>query len=116
MTNLSKLIAVALAGVVLTTSFANAGSVVVNGGQILKLRPVAACQLASGEFPDDLWITNKGAGVLAKGTKVKWNVAFANATGTYTLAADLAPGKSVYLANVIPSTEAGHDCKATVIA
>ena len=112
--NVSKLIGLAIAAAVLTTTFAQAGSGIVS--QVpLQLRPVAACQLASGEFPNDIWVTNKGAGVIKAGAKVNWNVPNANTKGTYVLIADLAPGKSVFLSNVIPgSTEAGYACKATV--
>ena len=116
--NLTKLASVAVAALVLTTTFAQAGNngtIVVNK-DVLKLRPVAACQLGSGEFPNDIFITNKGAGVLKTGQKINWSVPFANAKGTYVLTADLAPSKSVFLADVIPgSVEAGHDCKATAL-
>lgn len=116
--NLTKIASLAIGALVLTTSFAQAGNggVIVINKDTLKLRPVAACQLGSGEFPNDIFILNKGAGVLKAGQKVAWSVPFANAKGTYVLTADLAPAKSVFLSNVIPgSVEAGHDCKATAL-
>lgn len=116
--NLTKIASVAIAALVLTTSFAQAGNngtIVVNK-DVLRLAKVAACQLGSGEFPNDIFISNKGAGVLKAGQKVDWSVPFANAKGTYVLTADLAPSKSVFVADVIPgSVEAGHDCKAKAL-
>ena len=116
--NVSKIVSVALAALVLTTSFAQAGNngtIIVNK-DVLKLRPVAGCQLAGGEFPNDIFVTNKGAGVLKAGQKVQWAVPFANASGIYTLTADLAPSKSVFVADIIPgSVEAGHPCNAKAI-
>jgi hypothetical protein len=115
--NLTKIASVAVAALVLTTTFAQAGNgtIVVNK-DVLKLRPVAGCQLAGGEFPNDIFVTNKGAGVLKAGQKVQWAVPFANASGIYTLSADLAPSKSVFVADVIPgSVEAGHACNAKAI-
>jgi hypothetical protein len=116
--NLTKLASLGLAALVLTTSFAQAGgngTIVVNK-DVLRLAKVAACQLGSGEFPNDVWVINKGAGVLKAGQSISWSVPFANAKGTYVLTADLAPTKSVFLSNVIPgSVEAGHDCKAKAL-
>ena len=113
MTTLAKIAGLALVAAVLTTSFAQAGISAMPGK--LQIRPVAGCSLASGEFPNDIWVTNKGAAILKAGAKVQWNVPFANASGVYTLVADLGVGKSVFLSNVIPgSVEAGHDCKASV--
>jgi len=115
---ITKIATAAAAAVVLMTSFAQAGNngtIVVNK-DVLRLAKVASCQLGSGEFPNDIFISNKGAGTLTAGQKVQWSVPFANAKGTYTLVADLAPGKSVFVADVIPgSVEAGHDCKAKAL-
>jgi len=117
--NLTKLASVAVAALVLTTSFAQAGNngtIVVNK-DVLKLRPVAGCLVAGSpsEFPDDIYIQNKGAGTLKAGTIVKWSVPFANAKGSYKLTADLGDGKNVFLSGVIPGgVEAGHDCKASI--
>lgn len=116
--NASKIIGVALAALVLTTSFAQAGGngTIVLNKDVLRLAKVAGCQLAGGEFPNDIFVTNKGAGVLKAGQKVQWAVPFANASGVYTLTADLAPSKSVFVADIIPgSVEAGHDCKAKAL-
>ncbi len=115
--NFTKIASLAVAAVVLTTTFAQAGNGTITVNKdTLRLRPVAACQLAGGEFPNDIFVINKGAGVLKAGQKVQWSVPFANAKGTYVLTADLAPSKSVFVADVIPgSTEAGHECKATAL-
>ena len=115
--NASKIIGVALAALVLTTSFAQAGNgTIVLNKDVLRLAKVAGCQLAGGEFPNDIFVTNKGAGVLKAGQKVQWAVPFANASGVYTLSADLAPSKSVFVADIIPgSVEAGHACNAKAI-
>ena len=118
MTSFTKLAAVAAATVVLLTSFAQAGSngaIIVNK-DVLRLAKVAGCQLASGEFPNDIFITNNGAGTLKAGQKVQWAVPFAPAQGVYTLVADLAAGKSVFVADIIPgSVEAGHACNAKAL-
>lgn len=116
--SITKIATVAAAAVVLMTSFAQAGNngTIVLNKDVLRLAKVAGCVLGSGEFPNDIFIQNKGAGVLKAGQNVQWSVPFANAKGTYALVADLAPGKSVFLSNVIPgSVEAGHDCKATAL-
>ena len=88
------------------------------GNGTVLLRMVAACDVAGtpNEFPDDIYIDNKGAGTMVKGTKVHWSVPFANKSGTYTLAADLKPGKSVFLSGVLGGgVEAGKSCSAKVI-
>jgi hypothetical protein len=116
--NLTKIASVGLAALVLTTTFAQAGGngTIVLNKDVLRLAKVAGCQLAGGEFPNDIFISNKGAGVLKAGQQVSWSVPFANAKGTYVLTADLAPSKSVFVADVIPgSVEAGHDCKAKAL-
>jgi hypothetical protein len=114
---IAKIAAVAAATVVLMTSFAQAGNgtIIVNK-DVLRLAKVAGCVLAGGEFPNDIFVQNKGAGVLKAGQKIQWSVPFANAKGTYTLVADLAPSKSVFVADVIPGgVEAGHDCNAKAL-
>jgi hypothetical protein len=118
MTTLTKIAGAAITAVLLTTTFAQAGgngTIVVNK-DVLRIAKVAGCVLAGGEFPNDIFVQNKGAGVLQAGQKISWSVPFANAKGTYTLVADLAPGKSVFVADVIPgSVEAAHDCKAKAL-
>ncbi len=114
---IAKIAAVAAATVVLMTSFAQAGNgTIVVSKDVLRLAKVAGCQLASGEFPDDIWVINKGVGALKAGQKVSWNVPNTYAKGVYTLVADLAAGQSVFVANAIPGgVEAGNGCKAKAL-
>lgn len=124
--NMLKLAAVAMGAVVVSTSLALAG----NGGiqinkaevnrDILTVARIAACQVAGtpSEFPNDIWVLNKGAAKLAAGTKVQWSIpGYGNAyKGTHTLVAALNPGQGVQLMNVLPNgVEAGHDCKAKAL-
>lgn len=81
----------------------------------LNLSKVVACQVAGTpvEFPDDIWIINKGLGTIAAGTKVTWSVPAAAKTGTYVLASALAPGKGVMVNGVLAGgVEAGKPCSA----
>lgn len=123
--NITKLVGLAMAAVVVSTSLAFAGG---NGVQIqvqqvdkgiLQLKKVAGCDVAGtpSEFPDDIWLTNKGVGKLVAGTKIKWSVqGYSNFKGTHTLVADLAPGKGVHLSGVLGGgVEAGHACTATAL-
>jgi hypothetical protein len=116
-----KLASVALAALVVTTSFAhafqgnNTNTTQTRPTIELKLIKLAGCLVAGSpsEFPDDIWIENKGNTVLKAGTKVKWSVPFSGDKGTHTLVADLGAGKGVQLSGVLPGgVEAGHDCKA----
>lgn len=115
----TKLATLAATALVLMTSLVQAGNYTVvdtTSRPILKLAKVAGCQLASGEFPDDIFVINKGAVVLAAGTKVTWSLPDTYAKGTYTLLADLAAGNSVFVSNAIPGgVEAGNACKAKVL-
>ncbi len=117
MTITTKLASAALAALVLTTTFAQAGGISASyDPKIMRIAPVAACTLAGGEFPSSIFIINKGAVTLKAGAKVQWNVPFANKKGVYTLVADLSKNQSVYVANAIPgSVEAGHDCIAKAL-
>ncbi len=119
MTNM-KLAGAAVAALVLTTTLAQAFQSNGNTNTTQHVPVVRAISLAScvvagtpSEFPDDIYVQNKGNTVLAKGTAVKWSVPFAGAKGTYVLVADLAPGKGVFANHVLPGgVEAGHDCTA----
>jgi hypothetical protein len=126
---MSKLVNVAVAAmsVLALTTVAQAG----NAGRILttpnptgistvplQIRPVVACVVAGtpSEFPDDIFITNKGAVTVAAGTMVHWSVPFAGKQGNFALPAALASGKSVFVSGVLPGgVEAGQACKAAVI-
>ena len=126
---MSKLVTVAMAAVsvlALSTAFAQAGNyggiggTTVGGGISanpgLKIRPVVACSVSGTpqEFPDDIWISNKGPGDLAAGTKVHWSVPFANKQGDFILASALKGGKSVFLSGVLAGgVEAGKPCAAS---
>ena len=127
--NMLKLAALAMGAVVVSSSLALAGNggirtnqfdgVEINKG-VLQLAKVASCDVAGSpsEFPNDIWVTNKGAGKLDAGTKVQWSIPGYGSTykGTYTLVAALNPGQGVHLLNVLPNgVEAGHDCKAKAI-
>jgi hypothetical protein len=88
------------------------------GGGKIQLKMVAACRVAGtpSEFPDDIYIDNKGAGTIVKGTKINWSVPFANKSGNYPLAADLKAGKSVFLSGALGGgVEAGKECTAKVL-
>ena len=113
----TKLATLAATALVLMTSFAQAGNYTVESSRpVLKLAKIAGCQLASGEFPDDIFVINKGAAVLKAGTKVTWSLPDTYAKGTYTLIADLAAGNSVFVSNAIPGgVEAGNASKAKVL-
>lgn len=53
------------------------------------------------EFPDDIHLTNAGNVKLDKGTKISWAVPNTTRKGTYTLAADVAPGSGVFMSGVL---------------
>ena len=125
--NMLKLAALTIGAVVVSTSLALAGNggiqvnqpgnIDINKGGVMKLAKVAACQVAGTptEFPNDIWVSNSGAGKLDAGTQVQWSIPGYGAgyKGTYTLVAALNPGQGVQLSNVLPNgVEAGHDCKA----
>jgi hypothetical protein len=117
---MTKIAGVAAAALVLATSFAHAGNAsIVVSKDILQLAKVAVCEVAGtpSEFPDDIWITNKGAGKLTAGTKVNWSIpGYSALKGSHTLVASLNPGQGVKLSGVLPGgVEAGHDCKAKAL-
>jgi hypothetical protein len=121
---MSKLVTIAmttLSVLALSTAFAQAAGndgIIITKPPILQVRPVVACavQGTPSEFPDDVMIFNKGAGVIAAGTKVHWSVPFANKQGNYTLASALQPGKGVFLGGVLPGgVEAGKPCAAKIV-
>jgi hypothetical protein len=119
MTSTLRLAGAALAAFVVTTSFAQAfqasGTAQQRPNVEVKAIKKASCLVAGtpSEFPDDIWIENKGNTVLEAGTQVKWSVPFSGDSGVYTLVADLKAGKGVHVQGVLPGgVEAGHDCKA----
>jgi hypothetical protein len=108
--NFAKLTLAAVTAVLVSTTLAQASAV----------RPslahrVATCEVAGtpSEFPDDIWITNRGLVTLGAGTKVRWGVDGYAYKGTHTLVADLKPGQGVHLNNVLGNgVEAGRPCTA----
>jgi len=121
MNTVTKLMGGAMAALVVTTSIAVAGGIQVQqlNPQRLQLAKIAGCTVAGTpvEFPDDIWIINKGLGKLVAGTKVKWSIpGYSSFQGTHTLVADLAAGQGVKLSGVLGGgVEAGHDCKAKAL-
>lgn len=118
MNTVTKLAGLVLAGLVATTSIGQAGPTLqVEQKTRIQLAKVAGCLVAGSpsEFPDDLWFTNKGLGTLKAGTTIKWTIVGYGTKGSFTLSADLAPGKNVFASGILGGgVEAGHDCKATV--
>jgi hypothetical protein len=120
MTIMTKLAGTALAALVLSTTLAQAGAYQIanNNSTIgtIKLKAVASCVLASGDFPDDIYVVNSGLVALKAGDKVQWKVPAGNATGVLTLVADLAPGSNVFLKNVVPGgVESNNPCSAKLL-
>jgi hypothetical protein len=120
MTITTKLAGSALAALVLTTTLAQAATVTqTNSNGIasqIKFKAAATCQLAHGEFPDDIFVINSGLVTLKAGAKVQWKVPAGDAAGTLTLVADLAPGQNVFLKNVVPGgVEASNPCNAKLL-
>jgi hypothetical protein len=117
MTKYLALAGAAVSALVLTTSFGQA-QLNYEAAKKLNLAKVVGCQVAGtpSEFPDDIWIMNKGLGTLTAGTKVHWKVPFAGKQGNYTLGAALAPGAGVKLSGVLSGgVEAGKPCAAKFI-
>jgi hypothetical protein len=121
MTIMTKLAGTALTALVLTTSLAQAATVSQtnsnnNIATQIVFKATASCVLAHGEFPDDIFVVNSGLVTLKAGAKVQWKVPAGNAAGVLTLVADLAPGKNVFLKNVVPGgVEASNPCNAKLI-
>jgi len=132
MNTTTKLASAAIAALVLSTALAQAATFQLQGNRPqlqqqtataaatkLQLAKVAGCIVAGTpvEFPNDVWIVNKGLGKLVAGTKVSWAVSGYSAfKGTHTLVADLTPGQGVHLSNVLPGgVEAGHACSAKAL-
>jgi len=120
MKTVTKLVGGAMAALIVTTSVALAGPTLqVQQANRLQLAKVAGCTVAGTpvEFPDDIWIMNKGLGKLVAGTKVKWSIpGYSSFAGTHTLVADLNPGQGVKLNGVLGGgVEAGHTCAAKAL-
>lgn len=118
MNNFAKLTLAAVTAVLVGTTLAQASAVksIRTKGIIHK---VAACTVAGtpSEFPNDIWIMNKGLVKLIAGTKVNWGIdGYSAYKGTHTLVADLSPGQGVHLNNVLPGgVEAGRPCSAKAL-
>jgi hypothetical protein len=80
------------------------------------LRPMAGCVVAGqpSEFPNDLYIFNKGTTTIKAGTVVKWSVPHINVSGVHKLTVDLSAGEKTWLNNVLPGAEARSLCKASL--
>ena len=115
---------ITIAAITLGTSLAHAGgSSMHNDGSKIDiskskelLRPIAGCVVEGqpSEFPNDIYIVNKGVQTIKAGTNVKWSVPLVNVSGVYTLTADLPIGKKVWLSNVLPGAEAHTPCKVSL--
>ncbi len=117
MSKFIKVAGAALSVLALTTVLAQAESNRIKLGPI-KVGAIPACEVAGtpSEFPDDVWIVNKGLASMPAGTKIHWSVPFASKQGTYILAAALAPGKGVFLSGVLGGgVEAGRPCSAKTV-
>lgn len=69
------------------------------------------------EFPNDLYLTNKGTQTLKAGTKLKFAVQSTGAKGAVRLPTDIAVGAQVKVADVLNGgAEAGAPCTAKVIS
>jgi hypothetical protein len=118
---MSKLIRIAglgLSALALTAAAASAGSQP-DASRVnkLMLAKTVGCSVAGTptEFPDDIWIMNKGLVAIAAGTSVHWSVPAAGKAGNYVLPASLAPGKGVKVDGVLAGgVEAGKPCKASI--
>ena len=119
MNTVSKLAGGAMAAIIVTTSVAFAGGMQLQQADRLHITKIAGCTVAGTptEFPDDIWIMNRGLAKLVAGTKVKWSIpGYTSYYGTHTLVADLTPGQGVKLSGVLGSgVEAGHDCSAKAL-
>jgi len=76
------------------------------------------CQVAGTptEFPDDLFLVNKGTAPLAAGTTIKWQVKGTGHKGYFALNADIAAGAGFKASGVLGGgVEAGLPCSAKVI-
>jgi hypothetical protein len=114
--------ALATASVILAAGLAQASGFQIDKGGVIGqtvLVKVAGCQVAGtpSEFPNDVWILNKGLGTINAGSKIKWNLSgYSSYQGTHTLVASLNPGQGVLLNNVLPNgVEAGHACSAKLV-
>jgi hypothetical protein len=68
------------------------------------------------EFPDDLFIANKGLIAVPAGTNVRWQIASLGLEGVATLQQTLKPGKSIGLRGVLTGgVEVGTPCAITAI-
>jgi hypothetical protein len=113
-----KIAGAAVSALVLTTAFSQAGSFNMEAAKKLNLSKVVGCTVSGtpSEFPDDIWIMNKGLGTIAAGTKVKWSVPAAGKQGVYTLGSSIAPGHGVAVSGVLSGgVEAGKPCSAKAL-
>jgi hypothetical protein len=68
------------------------------------------------EFPDDLFIANKGLVEVPAGTRVGWEIASLDRHGVATLQSALKPGKSIGIRGVLKGgAEVGTPCAITAM-
>lgn len=113
MNTATKLAAIALVTLVAGASMVQAST---NLRTKIKLSPQAKTvecivQGQPVEFPNDIWVKNVSSAKFVAGKKISYQVP--GHIGSHTLVADLNPGQSIFLANVLPfSVEAGKPCYA----
>ena len=65
------------------------------------------------DYPDDLWVVNKGPAALPAGTRVGWSVM--RRSGEHTLKAALPVGRGVRISRALPGgTTPASPCRAAV--
>ena len=118
MSKLIKIAGLGLSALALTAVVAQAGGQIdISKTNKVLLAKKVGCSVAGtpSEFPDDIWIMNKGLVAISAGTNVHWSVPTAGKAGSYVLPAALAPGKGVKVSGVLGSgVEAGKPCKASI--
>lgn len=118
MSKLVRIAGLSLSALALTVAAATAGGQIdISKTNKVLLAKSVGCSVAGTpvEFPDDIWIMNKGLVAISAGTSVHWAVPAVGKSGNHVLAAALAPGQGVKVSGVLGSgVEAGKPCKASI--
>lgn len=112
----TKILALALTTLVVGTGIAQAQAVKTTRTLGVTYTSIG-CEVAGQpvEFPNDLWLTNKTQVTIAMGARLVWEVPSMNYKGGYRLRADLNPGQSIFLADILPGgVEAGRPCRVSI--